>query len=224
MQAQFLIMLLFLICFFQSHAQEREIKLKIKFGLNYSTISENNESDLYSTKNSYVPGFHFGIYSEFHTEHTFQIETSLKYSSIGGETEVEGIINGKQSKYTVDTELEYVELNACIIKSYGEFIPGFYTLAGLYASVGVAGKIEFEGYQAQKRIFSSREINWGDDTTEDDFRKGDFGIKAGIGVKIKRVIAEVRYQHGLINISPYTENNYSNKNRVFSFSLGYQFL
>ena len=219
-----LIFLFLIVSSFQTNAQDSEIKLNIKTGLNYSTIVENNDNDLYSTENSYVTGFHFGIYPEFPIKDRYHIEAGLMYSSMGCRTEVDGIINGEQSNYTVDTELEYIVLNAHLTRYFDGFMPGFYVLAGFFASLGVEGKIEFEGYQGQKRIFSSRKVNWGYDESDDDFKEEDLGLECGIGIKIRKLIIEMSYQHGLVNISPYQDNDYSNKNRVFSFSLGLQFL
>ena len=98
------------------------------------------------------------------------------------------------------------------------------------ASIGLKAVelyFHFGGYGAyllssKRKISTSEDLN-GHSYEVDDFNDYDAGVIIGGGLKVLSLIVELRYGHGLINVSNNTDRYGESKNSHVNVSLGMQF-
>ncbi len=198
--------------------------LIIRGGLNISKMLDRDSDYTYSDDYDNLYGIYLGLGMEKEIDAVTAFEIGLLLSQKGFSMEMEEMVEGELLKMTAKVKALYVDI-PLHFKSKVAISEGvnFYGLYGLYLAVGVGGKIEVEGTYAGQSTDESIDISWGTDDNSDDFIPFDAGLSLGGGFEFGDFLLGLQYNFGLINISPYTDGGYKNKNRVFSISLAYRF-
>lgn len=101
--------------------------------------------------------------------------------------------------------------------------PKIYGLLGPYFRIGLSGKIKWNETECGITSSWTKTIKWGPDSENDDLKRFDFGLLAGVGAEINSFKIEMSYGLGMANISSYTGDSMKVKNRVLYISLCYVF-
>lgn len=216
--------------FSTTRSEAQSLKFGIKAGLNIANMTISDAGDV--DDNRAITSFHAGGYLDLPLAPVFSIQPGL-------------FITGKGSKYTVGDksgsnwyEIKsnpiYLELPVNAVGKIplaGDMVK-LIVGAGPYVAMGIAGKNSVEGeflgadFSDDENIeFSNDEPGNGNNGTNGNLKRFDFGLNFLGGVEIGRLTLNAQYGLGLVNIKPGSENsdgdNY--KNRVLSLSVGLLF-
>ncbi len=199
--------------------------LEIKSGLNLSTMHFKNQGGTYSDDFKLAPRYILGVTHEFSLSKSFSFEPGLIFSSKGYKID---------SYYPVPTYSgEYIPIDESAILNYID-IPislryttsikktQFFGGLGPYLAFGISGKITREEYDidGQGTIVYDRTVDYKGEMNKDgQWKRFDYGIQAGLGVILQRVVCRINYSYGLANIAQYEDT--TNNNRIIGISLGY---
>lgn len=187
----------------------------VKGGLNLSTMLMKDNDKTYSDDFKMKPGFHIGATAEFPMTEMLSFETGLLLSSKGFKLSREGY-EGKVSLTYLDIPLTgkaFFDIGD--IKAFGVFGP--------YVGIGLSGKEKFDDTYEGEMETEERDVEWGSDAEESDFKRLDYGVIIGAGVELNAIQIGLSYNLGLANISPSTEDGYKVSNRVLALSIAYKF-
>lgn len=201
---------------FISPAQE----VTIVGGMNVSSQLERDDDEVYSDESEVKSriGGHLGALVNIGISGGLSLETGLMLSTKGDKfvEEEDG------DKFIFNYNISYLDLP--FTAKYNFSPNDNFQVFGLVGPVlgialrGVAkdvlvvdGEREFEGYN----------LLIGNDPSDDDIKRLDFGMMFGAGVQYDRFRLGLFYNLGLMNISPFDENGYRMKNRAMGISLGY---
>jgi len=154
----------------------------LRLGLNVSSV---NSDDRYLDGGTAKAGLNIGMVAgvQLAPATPVYLESGLYYSEKGGK----GTFDGKTFTY----QLNYLEvpllMKYCIDIDRNTSVQPF---AGLYASVGVGGKM---------KDFNNRKAYSAFD--DDAFQRFDAGVRLGCGLQFAPVYIELGYDIGLANIS-----------------------
>jgi hypothetical protein len=194
-------------------------KFGIKAGLNLSNVLIKDNYDTYSDNLKMHPGFHIGATAEFPFSEMMSFETGLLLTTKGykyNESEADYEYSEKASAY-------YLDIPITAKASFNVGGPKIYGLLGPYVGIGLTGKYKSEGNYYGQTFSETEDIKWGSDPDVDHLKRLDFGLLGGVGAEISSFKVELTYGLGLANISSYTEDGTTLKNRVLSLSVGYIF-
>lgn len=209
-------------------------QLYLKGGLNVSKFSSNN-TDNFEEVNSHT-GFNAGILAKLPLSKKIALQPALQISSKGART-MGGNPPYNSTYFNATTNPLYLELPVNIVfnlllkeKSSIFFGAGFYGALGIGGKNKIDGMISFAGpFNFEKKIeYKSVTIpypayhHW---AGIGYMHKEDLGLTATAGIQFKKLLFSVDYEYGLKNLSRrgrIVEDE--NKNRVLSFSIGYQLL
>ena len=201
---------------------------RVQAGLNFSNVFERDDEEIY-VENQTNTGFHLGITAEFPTSQKASFETGLILSTKG--------FKYKFQNYYGDTrDLELFEISGKENLIYLD-IPltakfhfsqmdnsKFFGVFGSYVSIGIGGKekstITNLDTEEIEKDTDSITFGYSDQSWYNLF---DFGMIAGVGIDMDTFQISLRYNFGLANISPDTEDGYKIKNRVMQISVAYKF-
>lgn len=119
----------------------------------------------------------------------------------------------KDDDYKFSTKIYYFEIPLNVVYKYDIGILEIYGVAGPYFGFAVSGKFKYDD--------STEKIKFGDDTGDDNIKRGDFGLNFGAGVEISSFQIGLNYGLGILNAS-YVDKGVM-KNRVFSITACYFF-
>lgn len=175
------------------NAQTQNSSTGLKGGYNLAAVSFNG-----NTETGQRHGFHIGFYGESFISEAVAIQLELLYSQQGYEL--------KDGGGTFTQKLDYLNL-PIMLKIYPD--KHFFLEAGPQVGLAISHKEEFDsGFS----LFNSSQ--------EFDPNNFDWGLNFGAGFKTaSKVSLGVRYHLGLGSV--YDEG--SPKNRVWQFSLGFDF-
>jgi hypothetical protein len=229
--------LLMLICgsaMLIASAQESESKSSviIKAGLNSANISVTDDGHVENAKS--LKSFHVGVIGDLHLASILSFQPGILLSGKGSKTQSGNSSDANYFKAT--TNPLYLEIPANLVLKFPLAANAkIFAGAGPYLGIGIAGKNKVEG-KVQGVAFESKEnIEWSNDdpTTLNEeegagfgvLRRFDYGLNALAGVEFDKLLLGVGYGHGLAKLQSGSDNssNDNNKNRVWSFSLGYRF-
>ncbi len=194
----------------QSFAQ-----LGIKAGVNIASVSENEANGSYTdyAKKSVI-GFQGGLTYDLGVSEMFSIQPELLFIQKGGKSTYKlDDANKIENRYYYN----YLEVPVLAkLKFYGEddASTGFYFIAGPYLGLAMGGKI------ATTTTLLGVETDRKDDFVFDNSSAGarakrlDYGVAFGGGVKINRLVLDLRYNFGLNNVADGDALN-SNDNKPF---------
>ena len=209
---------------FESFAQT----FGIKAGLNLSNmLIKETEFFIPYNNNSYNykmnPGFHLGATAELPVSDLFTLETGLLFS-------VKGIIISNEENFgatplITKEKQNLLYLDIPIVAKVPFSLGGydFYGSFGPYFGMGLAGNSKAIVNFGDLHETESRSINWGSDEGIDDFKRVDYGLTFGAGIKLNSFQAGLSYNLGLANISPESSSGSVISNRVLGISIGYMF-
>lgn len=197
-------------------ATNTQAQLIIKGGANFTNyFTENNSGDQFDFDGKV--GYHVGITGEAMIGKILGFETGVIMDSRGAKN---GSSNAFGS-YEVDFNPIYatVPLNLKLKPALGDL--KLFVTAGPYVSIGVLGKVMSEGSFAGFSGEDERDIKWGDDESDDDLRRFDYGMSLGGGIQLSSLILGVEYSYGLANIAADQSNDNTMQNRMMRFSVGF---
>jgi hypothetical protein len=182
-------------------AGNAQVKFGPKVGLNFSTMSMDGVDKEMRT------GYQVGMVFQGDIAPNVFIQPSILFSSKG-------------SKYD-GGDLKVVANYIDIPVNFGYRInlggANLNLLAGPYLAYGVGGKITSDFFIKSK----DRDIKWGTDKDEDDFRPFDMGLNLGGGVEFNNFQVSLQYGFGLLNVN--ADSDFTTKNGVLSLTAAYLF-
>ncbi len=195
----------------------------VKAGLNLSNMTSKDDDDTYSDDYKMLPGFHVGIVADIPFSDMFSFEPGLLLSTKGFKFEESEEYMGETMESKMKASLYYIDIPLNLKASFGSEDTKFYGTFGPYIGMGLSGKSKSEITFMGETESDEEDIKWGSDKEEDDMKRFDFGVSVGAGVQFGSITVGAGYAIGLANLSPYTENGYTLKNKVISVSVGYMF-
>lgn len=195
----------------------------IKTGLNLSNMVVKDNYETYSDDFKMNPGFHLGATVEFPLTKMFSFETGLLLTTKGIKKSEEETLAGETYKYESKVKLLYLDIPLTAKASFDLGGVKLYGVFGPYLGVGLSGKSKNEVSYNGKTESDERDIKWGSDEDDSNFKRLDFGLTMGAGVALNSIQIGLTYSLGLANISPDTDGGYKVNNRVLGISVGYKF-
>lgn len=195
----------------------------VKAGLNLSNQLEKDDDDTYSDDYKANLNIHIGVTVEIPLSDVFAFETGLLLSSKGYRISEEVTDGGDTYKYEGKTNLAYLEVPLTGKLYFDLGGTRIYGAFGPYIGLGIGGKHKYEVTYLGEKETEEADIKWGSDEEEDEFRALDYGLNIGAGLEISAIQVGVTYGLGLANISSYTEDGSTTKNRVIALSVAYRF-
>lgn len=166
----------------RSYQRTTDVYYGLRLGLGVATVSSD---DRYLDGGSPKVGLGLGVVAGFQLAPATPVffETGVLYTEKGGK--------GSYGGHTFTYNMDYLEV-PLLMKYQHNFdrLTSIQPFAGVYASVGVGGKIkDFNERQA----YSSFD--------DEGFKRWDAGLRLGCGLQFDHLYAEVGYDLGLANVS-----------------------
>ena len=207
-------------------------QLYIQGGVNLANITKTTSGQ--TENNNMLTTLNVGILDRFGLSKVVDLESGLLFTGKGSKAETY-YTSGNTTDNYVKTKFNpyYVEVPLnLVVRVPVKGIHGLFFHAGPYAAIGVAGKSttdqkilgisnhsENDIQYANDNPFTSRQ----EDASYYKLKRFDFGLNAGGGLDIGKLLLKVNYGYGLTKINSTESNNASddkNKYRTLSFSLG----
>lgn len=214
-----LLLLAALFVFSSALAQNSGCNFGVRTGVNFSNIGNSDYSS------DYLTGFNVGgIYSmPIAQGFPLSVEGGLYFQMKGAKD------NGFIAEVDHDTKFTSYQIEIPVVLTYDIPISGGWAiqpLVGLYYSLAVAGDIEFDG----KNYDPYKKEKW---ATLDEARtvesqllhRSDFGIRAGINIKLNQYLLGFSYDAGMLNIysEEFRDRGFDAHSGCCSINLGYNF-
>ena len=199
--------LLFIISINRSYSQS----FGFQFGLNSSSISQKSSNSL-----KIVPkyGLHIGVNYSLPIHNNIVLETGLYYTNKGFNYQVNFPDYYGERNYILD----YLEVPLNIRLDFSINNNSLFFLTGGYLAYGISGYMHHRYIDlAGDMNEENRKIEWGENEI-DDFKRLDYGIDVGGGIKFKSYQISIIYEIGLNDIMRYVI-----KSRVYTIALTYCF-
>lgn len=193
----------------QSYSQ-----IGIKAGVNIASTSQNESDGDYSdyTKNSVI-GFMGGLTFDLGLSDLFTIQPEILFVQKGGKATYKLDDNNK-----VENRYYYNNIDVPVLaklKFYDEDGgSGFYFLAGPYIGIALGGKVATTTTLLGQSTDRENDFVFDNSTAGERAKRLDYGLSFGGGVKISRLILDLRYTVGLNNVNDGDAIN-SNDNKPF---------
>jgi hypothetical protein len=207
-------------------------QLYVQGGVNLANITQTTSGQ--TEDNNMLTTFNAGILGRFGLSKVVDLESGVLFTGKGSKAETY-FTNGSTSDNYVKTKFNpyYIEVPLNLVVRFPvKGTKGLFVHAGPYAAVGVAGKSTTEQKILGITSNSENDIEYANDdpftSRQEDasyskLKRFDFGLNAGGGFDLGKVILKVNYGYGLTKINSTESNNASddkNKYRTLSFSLG----
>jgi len=199
--------------------------LEIKSGLNLSTMYYKNQGGTYSDHFKLAPRFILGITKEFPISESFSFEPGLLFSSKGYKIDTYYPVPTSSGEYLPIVEraiLNYIDIPIALKLSTTVKKVQFFGVLGPYLALGLSGKISREEYDivGPGTIVYDGTVDYTGEMGKDgQWKRFDYGMQAGVGVIMQKIVFRINYSYGLANIAQYDDS--TNKNRIIGISLGY---
>lgn len=194
--------------------------VSLKAGLNIAEIYE--KTNALVSEYEVLPGPHFGLGIDLPVYRSVFFESGLRIARKGFKitgADYLWIDDNKNYKYS----LYYLGI-PFMIKKMNKISSNTnqYFLFGAYLGIGLSGKARVETLSSGRDEVEITKIEWGE-----DLKRGDAGIRIGLGWEFGIFITELSYEFGLKNIVPdtdeYIDDGYKLKNMALSVSVGINF-
>lgn len=189
----------------------------IKGGVNASNFSGDNLND----KNAKA-GFHIGLFGDFELTPNVAIQSGLLFTTKGAEYKY-----SLGSIANVTTKMNPMYLQIPVHVAYKvEVVPDTKIVfhAGPYAAYGIAGKVKLSGnlagYTGETDYNIFEDIKSGEGQGN-GLKRFDAGLGLGVGAELGRIVLDLGWDMGLVNISQSDNNKI--KNQTGYLSVGYKF-
>lgn len=204
----------------------------VQGGVNLANITKT--ADGQTEDNNMLTSFNAGILGRFGLSKVIDLETGLLYTGKGSKAETY-FTSGSTSDNYVKTKFNpyYIEVPLnLVIRVPVKGKHGLFFHAGPYAAIGVNGKSTTDQKLLGISSHSENEIGFANDdpftSRQEDasyykLKRFDFGLNAGGGVDLGKLLLKVNYGMGFTKINSTESNNASddkNKHRILSFSVG----
>lgn len=166
----------------QAYRRSTDAYYGLRLGLGVTTVSSD---DRYLDGGTPKTGLNLGLVAGFQLAPATPVylETGLLYAQKGGK--------GNYGSHNFTYSLDYLEVPLLMKYRYDlDRLANIQPFAGIYASLGVGGKIkDFNERQAYNSF------------DNEGFKRGDAGLRVGCGLQFDHLYAEVGYDLGLANVS-----------------------
>lgn len=199
-----------------------QLSFSLKAGVNATTMKWETETLKYEP--GYLLGFNAGFGMELGLTDILALEVDALFSRKGCKNESTGAITG--TKYQDVYSLYYVDIPVNL-KAY-LFTLGsdlkFFAHVGPYAGFGLFGKTKFttESPDGKSTNKQTRNFNWGD-TSNDDYRRLDWGLDGGVGLEYDKLSVGVIWWQGLANVAAVQTGKSKTSHHGLSVELGWKF-
>ncbi len=185
-----------------------------KAGLNLGNVKEKGGGGINPDYNM-NPGFHVGMAVEFPINTWLAVEPAVLFDQKGAKYN-QSILG---TDIDASIRLNYIDIPVNLkVSQKMENDMRIFATAGPYLGIGLSGKIKGDvgGQKVDEKVI------WG--SSEDDmYKRMEVGATFGAGVEFNMIQVGLSYDLGLSNVSAVTIDDYSSKNRVLRFSVGYRF-
>lgn len=207
-------------------------QLYIQGGVNLANITKTTSGQ--TEKNNMLTTFNAGILDRFGLSKLVDLESGILFTGRGSKAETY-YTSGNTTDNYVKTKFNpyYVEVPLnLVVRVPVKGIHGLFFHAGPYAAIGVAGKSTTDQKLIGISSHSENNIQFANDnpftSRQEDasyykLKRFDFGLNAGGGFDLGKLLLKVNYGYGLTKINSTESNNVSddkNKYRTLSFSVG----
>ena len=207
-------------------------QLYVQGGINLANITKTTSGQ--TEKNNMLTTFNVGILDRFGLSKVVDLESGILFTGKGSKAETY-FTSGNTTDNYVKTKFNpyYIEVPLnLVVRVPVTGIHGLFFHAGPYAAIGIAGKSTTDQKLLGISSHSENDIKYANDdpftSRQEDasyykLKRFDFGLNAGAGLDIGKLILKVNYGYGLTKINSTESNNASddkNKYRTLSFSLG----
>lgn len=207
-----------LIIFTQAYSQN----IGIKAGLNLADMLAKDDDGSYTDDSKMLIGFHAGAVVEITISELISIEPGLLISSKGIKMVEEDTYMGETYKYTNQMSLYYLDIPINLKIGFDAGSARIFGLVGPYIGVGLSGKTKWTYEGGGESETDTEAVEWGTDPDDHDLKRPDAGVTFGAGALFGAIEISVSYGLGLLNISSYTDEGATLKNRVLGISLAYR--
>jgi hypothetical protein len=189
-----------------------QVTFGVRAGFNLSSMVSKDDQYNYANEMNYKmkPGFNVGPTLELPFGKMFSFETALLFTTLGVKDEYD--YGGGSSKETLS--LLYLQLPLTAKATFDVGGLKVYADLGPYLGCGLSGKWKSDKYDDE-------DVKWGT-STEDHYKRFDFGLHLGASVGISAFEIGLTYDLGLSNIASDTQDGYKEMNRVLALNLGYK--
>lgn len=204
-----------------STALAQDSDFGIKAGVNYSTLSGNEEAGI-----EYLLGFHAGLIAEFELSPRFAIQPELVYSLEGTESAV--TMEEDDFFFSSEQKIKLGYLNLPLMAKF-YVTEGLSLQAGPQISYLLSGKNE---YTISSNMGEDLEVNEsGTEDIKEDLKSFSFGLNFGLGYEFSSLFLQARYHLGVTDINDFQPDPEDEvdvdlgkiKNSGFQLSVGYKF-
>lgn len=206
------VLFIILICLlgFESNAQS----IAIKGGVNVASVSFRTTLGGSNDDIKYNVGFHIGSLIDFKLSDMFSIETGIQLTTKG----YKSILVSDHYSASNNFYVFYSEIPLSI-KYQHELNNGY----KIYTSIGGYGSLVMFGLEFYKNNFNGDTYRSRDfyDFSEMGIKRLDYGLTFGVGIEMNSMVIGTSFDLGLVDIID--SDNYTIKNRVLKFSIGYRF-
>ena len=207
-------------------------QLYIQGGVNLANITKTTSGQ--TEKNNMLTTFNAGILDRFGLSKLVDLESGILFTGRGSKAETY-YTSGNTTDNYVKTKFNpyYVEVPLnLVVRVPVKGIHGLFFHAGPYAAIGVAGKSTTDQKLIGISSHSENNIQFANDnpftSRQEDasyykLKRFDFGLNAGGGFDLGKLLLKMNYGYGLTKINSTESNNASddkNKYRTLSFSVG----
>lgn len=207
-------------------------QLYVQGGVNFSNITKTTEGQ--TEDNNMLTSFNAGILGRFGLSKMVDLESGLLFTGKGSKAETY-FTSGSTTDNYVKTKFNpyYIEVPLNLVVRFAvKGTKGLFFHGGPYAAIGVAGKSTTDQKVLGITSHSENDIEFADDdpftSRQEDasyykLKRFDFGLNAGGGFDLGKLLLKANYGYGLTKINSTESNNASddkNKYRTISFSIG----
>lgn len=207
-------------------------QLYVQGGVNFANITQTTSGQ--TEDNNTLTTFNAGILGRFGLSKVVDLESGLLFTGKGSKAQTYFTSGSTTDNYVITKFNPYyieVPLNL-VVRVPVKGIHGLFFHAGPYAAIGVAGKSTTDQKLLGLSSHSENDIQFANDnpftSRQEDasyykLKRFDFGLNAGGGLDVGKLILKVNYGYGLTKINSTESNNASddkNKYRTWSLSLG----
>ena len=190
-------------------------EISIRGGFNLSQMRIKLGENIVSKNTSLMPGFQVGPIVAFPLNSALSLESGLLYSTKGYKEIGDRTIDQK-SLYRIN--IAYLDIPLGLRFSHQFRKTTFLINGGGYVAQALFGNIlSKEDRNGTEHI--REKVNWG--SQEGSFRRLDYGLNLGLGMKFNSVLFGISYEHGIANIAGNDRNTTKARNRCLGFYLSY---
>lgn len=194
----FVVLALFMAVGAQAQAEEGDVSLQVRVGMNVSSMTDYNRAKF---------GYAFGMEMEYMMTDWLGLSAALLYSDQGGKDKTDGI------RETLDIDFANVPV---MLNCY--VLPGLAVKAGLQPSFRTKATVRTDGASVDLDWFLSTLSKAVGETVE--MRKFMLSVPVGLSYEYKHFVIDARYN---IGVTPIMKGGDNWHNSVFQLTLGYKF-